>query len=192
MSVSFICQVFKDYFSSFGRGVPNDIYYMMFAILCLGGLCLIALRGYRVGARKTLTLLLVEYIFLLYCFTVLFRGVNTGQRGCLTPFWSYASIAKGIDMFLLPQIMMNVVVFIPVGFLGGCTFRSHAFMKVFCLGFAVSLSIEAMQYIFQRGFSEFDDVFHNTLGTLMGYGLWKGLSEYVIKKKLGLLKMKEE
>lgn len=34
-----------------------------------------------------------------------------------------------------------------------------------------SVSIESLSYITHRGFSEFDDVFHNTLGTLIEYEL---------------------
>lgn len=35
--------------------------------------------------------------------------------------------------------------------------------------------IEFFQYYFCLGMSEFDDVFHNTLGTVIGYIYWKFL-----------------
>ena len=35
-------------------------------------------------------------------------------------------------------------------------------------GLIISGSIEVLQYFLKRGFSEFDDVFHNTLGCLVG------------------------
>ena len=38
-----------------------------------------------------------------------------------------------------------------------------------------------MQLVFQRGYSEFDDVFHNTLGAIIGFVLWKGVNEVRIK-----------
>lgn len=163
---------FKEYILSLGSGVPRDVYLMLCAIFCVGSLILMALRGFRVGGRNALALLLGEYIFLLFSSTVLFRNINFGERCCFVPFWSYVRIWNGIDLALVPQNIMNVVAFLPVGFLGGCVFRKHAFAKVLLLGFVISLSIETMQYLFQRGFSEFDDVFHNTLGTIMGYGIF--------------------
>ena len=34
----------------------------------------------------------------------------------------------------------------------------------------ISPTIEALQFFFMRGFSELDDVMHNTLGCLIGFG----------------------
>ena len=163
----------NDYISSFANGVPPEVYLMLLAIFCMGGLFVVVLKGIRVGGRYSLVLLLGEYIFLLFCSTVLFRDINMGERCCLRPFWSYERISKGINVaVLLPQIIMNVIAFMPVGFIGGCVFRKHSFGRVLLLGFALSLSIEIMQFLFQRGFAEFDDVYHNTLGAIIGYGLF--------------------
>ncbi len=45
--------------------------------------------------------------------------------------------------------------------------------KVIGVGCLISISIEVLQFIFIRGFSEVDDVIHNTLGCAIGYGLYK-------------------
>ena len=42
------------------------------------------------------------------------------------------------------------------------------------IGMGISVSIEAMQYFFHRGFAETDDVMHNTLGCILGYLLVYG------------------
>lgn len=39
------------------------------------------------------------------------------------------------------------------------------------VGMGISVSIEAMQYFFHRGFAETDDVMHNTIGCILGYML---------------------
>lgn len=49
-----------------------------------------------------------------------------------------------------------------------------AWLITLAVGMGISLSIEAMQYIFHRGFAETDDVMHNTLGCVLGYMLVKG------------------
>jgi glycopeptide antibiotics resistance protein len=40
------------------------------------------------------------------------------------------------------------------------------------MGAGISLSIEVLQLFLRRGYSELDDVMHNTLGCLIGYGLY--------------------
>ena len=67
---------------------------------------------------------------------------------------------------------MNVVAFVPVGILFGCTFRSMTWWKVMLIGGGVSVLIETIQFYFKRGFSEVDDVMHNTAGCLIGYGVY--------------------
>lgn len=39
-----------------------------------------------------------------------------------------------------------------------------------------SIMIEATQLLMSRGFSELDDVFNNTLGAIIGYGLYVTVS----------------
>jgi glycopeptide antibiotics resistance protein len=79
---------------------------------------------------------------------------------------------------------MNVVVFVPVGLLAALViynklklFKAGLFTVAF--GLFISASIEALQFFLERGFSELDDVFHNTIGCLIGFmivaiieGIW--------------------
>ncbi len=45
-------------------------------------------------------------------------------------------------------------------------------MKAFTAGGGLSFAIESTQYVTKTGFAEFDDVFHNTLGCVIGYGIY--------------------
>jgi glycopeptide antibiotics resistance protein len=47
--------------------------------------------------------------------------------------------------------------------------KDRRWLKVLIFSFALSMSIEIMQLVLRRGLCEFDDVFHNTLGCLLGY-----------------------
>lgn len=40
------------------------------------------------------------------------------------------------------------------------------------IGCSISTTIEVLQFCFMKGFSEMDDVMHNTLGCILGYSLW--------------------
>ena len=69
---------------------------------------------------------------------------------------------------------MNVVAFIPVGLLLGYVFDKIKWWQVLLAGVLLSFGIESLQFILKRGFAEFDDVLHNGLGCLAGYGGFVG------------------
>ena len=140
-------------------------------LVLLAGLVIFSLTyGIRKGIRYSLGLLLIEYVLLIYCSTVFFR--NTGKlQYDFMPFWSYRDYFNGVDRALLAENIMNVVVFVPVGLLAVVVFRSMSWKEVLVIGICLSVGIETLQFVFRKGFSEFDDVMHNTLGCLIGYGI---------------------
>ena len=99
------------------------------------------------------------------------------------PFWSYFAYFRGEDDSLLIENIMNVVVFVPIGLLAGLASRSMNWIKALSLGLCISIPIEVLQFSFEKGFAELDDVMHNTLGCVIGYGvsrlLYKRLSDIV-------------
>lgn len=172
---------FRDYIYLLIHSVPQTIYLILLAVLCIFSILLISFKGFGKGFKDVVAVLLIEYIVFLYCSTVIYRTVNLKGTHNFVPFWSYVEIINGTNLGLLQQNVMNIVVFLPVGVLGGGLFHKNAICKVAGIAAAISLSIETMQFVFQRGFSEFDDVFHNTLGGLIGYVLWKGAKILRIK-----------
>ena len=70
---------------------------------------------------------------------------------------------------------MNVVVFVPVGLLLGIAFKQMTWWKALLIGCSISITIEALQFWFMKGFSEEDDVMHNTVGCILGYMMVRGL-----------------
>ena len=45
--------------------------------------------------------------------------------------------------------------------------------------------IEVLQFVFKRGFAEFDDVFHNVVGCVIGFGVYLG-GAYLIRRILDI------
>ncbi len=162
----------KNYCFHLINEVPHEVYVAMLIALCVGGVILIKLYGFRKGLFYSLRLLFVEYVFLLYASTVIFRSVMSDRKYDFTPFWSYRAILYGSEPQLLTENIMNMVVFVPVGLLAGVTFRRMTWKKIIIVGLCLSLGIEALQFVFKKGFSEVDDVMHNTFGCLMGYVIW--------------------
>ena len=123
----------------------------------------------------------IGVIFLLISLTLLFRPLQEARTFDLIPFWSYRTVREGGHELLLTQMIINVVAFIPVGYLLGCVFGRIKWWKVLLIGGAFSLLIETLQFFLRRGFAEFDDVWHNVLGCMIGYGVYVGIA-YLVKK----------
>ena len=160
---------FKQYVISLYQDIPLEVYEGLLSIFCIGLVVFIALKGFKSGLRYSAILLLVEYIFLLFCSTVIFRTTGETRQYDFHLFWSYKAIQEGRED-LLAENIMNVVVFIPVGLLLGIAFKQMTWWKALLIGCSISVTIEALQFFFMRGFSELDDVMHNTLGCLIGFG----------------------
>lgn len=145
--------------------MPKFVCEGLLSILCLGSIALILWKGKR-ALIYIARLFLTEYLLLLYCATIVFRTPKDHPVFDYTLFWSYDHSNFEV------QSVMNVLVFIPIGFVIGCSWKIISWWKTILGGFVFSLSIELLQLVLKRGFTEFDDVMHNTLGCIIGYGLY--------------------
>lgn len=162
--------LFIDYLIKLYGDVPSVVYKGLASIFCLIALVLFVFKGYKKGIRPVLILLLIEYSTLIFSSTVLFREYAASSGHNFSIFWSYKAIIEG-QKDLIVEDIMNVITFIPVGLLLPFAFRHIKWWQVALIGLGMSLSIETLQYLFHRGFSELDDVIHNTLGCMIGGGL---------------------
>jgi glycopeptide antibiotics resistance protein len=105
------------------------------------------------------------YIFLVLCTTIFFREETFEKRYYIHPFWSYSVLYNK----LLAQIIMNVFLFIPIGFLVGGALKKKHLWNALGFGFVLSLFIEVTQLISTRGVFNVDDIIHNTLGCVIGF-----------------------
>lgn len=164
-------ELFSQYFFNLYHAVPQGLYEFLISSFCLGSVVVFAFNGYKKGCRFIEGLLLIEYIILLFCSMVAFRPFSEIAGYELTPFWSYIAIYNGW-LELIPENVMNVVVFVPIGILLGALSRSMTWRGSLLIGCGISVFIESLQFILKRGFAETDDIIHNTLGCLIGYGVY--------------------
>ncbi len=118
------------------------------------------------------------YLFFIFAETILLR--NTGEfRYELTPFWSWAEALNKWPLtahgkMLLHQILLNILMFVPIGIL-----ISHKIgWKSIPLSLCISFIVEFTQLLSRRGIFEFDDVIHNTIGALLGHELLRFIEFY--------------
>ena len=72
----------------------------------------------------------------------------------------------------------NIVLFMPVGFLLSIVTEWKKLWKTAVLGVNFSLFIEVIQLVTARGCVASDDVMLNTIGTLIGYGVYKPIKGF--------------
>lgn len=118
-------------------------------------------------------LALSVYLVFLFGATLLNRTPGEGQGIQLELFWSYRVMFQKNSIEMGKQILYNILAFIPWGILmPQCMDSEYRFWKVTGMAVAVSVFIEATQYVFQCGLCELDDMVHNGLGAVIGYGVY--------------------
>lgn len=162
----------REYFVWYIFNVPIWGYLLCAVLTILGMLLILWWKGINNGIRYTAGMLLAEDVVFLIYFTIFFRPATGIHNLVLMPFWSYKAIMNGTTV-LIQEHIMNVAVFIPIGFLASIVFKGFRWWKIALMSLGLSIIIELMQFFMTRGFCETDDVIHNSLGCLIGIALLK-------------------
>lgn len=102
----------------------------------------------------------------------------------LIPFAGSAIVNGKLDV---SEILLNIAAFIPFGmYLSMIDFKIGFIRKVLPI-FAVSLMYEAAQYCFAIGASDITDLLGNTLGGMIGIGLFAVCSKILKEKTVRIL-----
>ena len=126
--------------------------------------------------------LLLIFMFIVLGSTVFTRVPDKVEAYKLMPFWSWNEVIKG-DIELLEENLLNFLLLFPFGFLLPFVFyRKISWYKSFFVGLAFSFFIEISQLILCRGFFEWDDIMHNSLGAMVGCIIANKIFERVKKK----------
>ena len=71
-------------------------------------------------------------------------------------------------------VIENLIMFFPMGiFLPILSHRLRNLKQIFFMSLTMSLGIELIQFMTERGFFQLDDVVMNVLGTIIGFIIWK-------------------
>lgn len=116
----------------------------------------------------TTTILFILYLIVLFYILLFKLGVHFSNMGKM----------RSINFIPFNQISMsdmilNVVIFIPLGLYAGVLFKRGNFVKMPFFFFLISLTIEVLQFIFRLGVADITDVITNTLGGIIGLMLYK-------------------
>ena len=113
--------------------------------------------------------------------TILFRVAAPEPNMELEPLWSYREafqIADHLEITsyaLFEEIILNILLYIPFGYLLPFTFPKLKPLPVLWICAGCSLFTEMTQLVFHIGLCELDDLINNSLGAGIGvcmYWLW--------------------
>lgn len=115
--------------------------------------------------------LFVELVGIAY-FTLGFREIGISHRYELEFFWSYKEWIFGGNGKLGMEVINNILLFFPLGFLLNDVLEKASFWKVLILAMFLSITVESTQLVCKLGLFELDDIFNNTLGAIAGWCLF--------------------
>ena len=173
---------FFEYLSLCFRDVPGGVFVGAVVIFCVGAILFLSFPSPKNGMKRLVGLLLFEYLLLIVFLTVLTRNVQTERTYNFTPFWTYRAMLEGKP--LSAQVILNILSFIPIGLMYGFLSGRMKWLNALLISGGFSLLIEMLQFVFRRGFAEFDDVFHNVLGCAIGCGMFVGITWLVKRFRL--------
>ena len=76
----------------------------------------------------------------------------------------------------LRNIVLNIILFMPFGILLPAIFpKIYKFIYITTFGFLISLTIETLQLVFNRGVFSLEDIMYNTLGAILGYAIFASI-----------------
>ncbi len=126
-------------------------------------------------------------ICMLACFTaaytyltLFYRAASGSAQLNLELFWSYRDAFRWTErgirirrLGLARQILLNMLVYVPVGLLMPIVWhgRRHPYVLTLLTGAVLSLLTELVQYFTHKGLCELDDLLNNTIGCMLGAAL---------------------
>jgi len=118
--------------------------------------------------KKIRRILFSVYIVCVLWITLIDREWSS-PHAMLVPFWEYANVIKGVRrVYYIKQIIGNLIMLMPLGLMLP-TLKKVNSKQVFLIALLFSVGIETVQFITGRGLMEFDDVFNNTVGAVLGF-----------------------
>lgn len=128
---------------------------------------------YKKNNKLTMILFAIYFCILiwilLFKMSFSFEEIDRSRSINLIPFYG-STIVNG--KVYINEIINNILIFIPIGTYI-CMLRQHwSIIKKISVAFFISLIIEILQFILAIGVSDITDLLGNTLGAIIGIGVF--------------------
>ena len=129
-------------------------------------------------ADKITKALFITYLLAIFWILVLKLGVRFSYMGNreinLVPFGDQVFYKGRMDT---GEIILNVVVFVPLGIYAGILMAQWTFWKKLFFFFGISLFVEVIQFIMAVGAFDTTDIITNTSGGLIGLWIFQSMEK---------------
>ena len=161
---------------------------IVLSLLLLIALCILSVVLYRSGkynkSQLTAAIILSAYVVVLLYLTIFGRYSHPEYTYQIHIYKSYKHLLEQFDWQSIRQIIINIAMMFPFGFLLPVLMKNkHKFLMTLLLALLLIFFIEIMQMVMQCGTFEVDDVVNNLLGTAIGLLLYRLISAVYHKRK---------
>ena len=157
------------YVMEYDAGIPKAVALGVSVITCGAVLLLSVLKPDNPAlVRKVSWWMFLTYLLMVLCFTIIFREEKNVAQISMKPIWEYDSL----NYNQIAEAILNVLLFVPLGFLAGAAIRRKRFLKTVGLCCGISVTIEILQLVLKKGVCNIDDVINNSAGCIVGCGLF--------------------
>ena len=173
--------------------------YLALGILCAVVIVALVFVGYKfiyqkkMQGQKKLSWIKLLWLVVMICYLLVVCGATLLRVGDIyygmqvqPLFASYREAWAEFAARDWRNLILNILMFVPFGFLLPVGIRKmRVFWRTYLCGFIVTLGIEVIQLASGKGIFEWDDILNNTVGTMIGYGifaivyaLWQSVTEF--------------
>ncbi|MEK4564064.1 VanZ family protein [Alkalihalobacillus sp. FSL R5-0424] len=171
MTADIVLSIIKDHFTT-------ALFFIILLALLFSTLYFLIYKKFLKGTARLsikptiVTFMLIGYLIMVAGVTFFNRGPSMQGSMDLTLFGSYIEAWNDFSVKNWQYVILNIVMFLPLGIL--LPLLHDRFKKAIwtiAAALLLTLSIETFQYFTGLGVFEFDDLFNNTLGAIIGYGM---------------------
>ena len=176
--MSSLNELMTQIFSDLMTPISYIPYGIMIAFIYIGIIMVLKRFKFKITKNLSKERIIKISIFITYITVVLITAFFSRESGSRTgidlQLFSILGVSTGEDA----SFIENIIMLSPMGFLL-CALYNVFRRGIYCVIFGMSLSIflETAQLITGRGYCQLDDVFTNTIGTAIGYILYKCYSK---------------
>ena len=150
---------------------------VILSVLIFLALCVITVLLYKSKKidklQRNAAIILSLYVVILLYFTVIGRYSHEEYENRIYFYYSYRRLIEHYDTQSMRQILLNIAMFVPVGFMLPMVFNSKGkYLKAIVVSILLIIVIEFLQMLTKTGSCEVDDIINNLIGALLGIALY--------------------
>ena len=151
------------------------IFVVPAVVICIAALAVAFIvtkkRGRSFDWLRAAAILILCGWFVLTVYVTLLRGENMSSYYNFQLFLAWQEAWNQFTLQVWLNVLLNIALFVPLGVLPLVFRYAEKWYLMLATGFVSSLAIELLQLVTRRGMFDVDDLFTNTVGAMLGWGI---------------------